>query len=201
MKTPSTAKKQTISPEIMDYITEHGHCPSCYRDARAYTFTLNATLIKILQNIYGAIVLKGQNDIHLDKDTEGTPFELKYSQRSNVTILRFHGLVAKVRDETGKQTAGHWLITRRGASFLKGNISVPAQVRTFDNEVKWHSPDFVSFRDVMKMAPQNLPIVDFIDYEIANETELTKRAEQATMFDLPAAIPKQKDHRSRSGAH
>ncbi len=201
MKHSKPSEKQPISPEIMDYITEHGHCPSCYRDARAYTFTLNANLVKILQNIYGAIVLKGENDIHLDKDTEGTPFELRYSQRSNVTILRFHGLVAKVRDENGKQRAGHWLITRRGASFLKGNISIPVQVRTFDNEVKWHSPDMVSFRDVMKEAPQNLPIVDFIDYEIANETELTKRAEQATMFDLPASIPTQKDHRSRSGAH
>lgn len=196
-----SSEKPTINPEIMDFITEHGHCPSCFRDARAYTFTLNANLVKILQKIYGAIVLKGENDIHLDKDTEGTDFELKYSQRSNVTILRFHGLVAKVRDENGKQTAGHWLITRRGASFLKGNISIPVKVRTFDNHVTDHSPEMVSFRDVMKEAPQNLPIVDFIDYEIANETELTKRAEQATMFDMPAAIPKQKDHRSRSGAH
>ena len=196
-----SSEKQPISVETMEYIEEHGHCPSCFRDARAYWFTLNANLVKILQNIYGAIVLKGQNDIHLDKDTEGTEFELRYSQRSNVSILRFHGLVAKVRDENGKHIAGHWLITRRGASFLKGDISIPVKVRTFDNHVTDHSPEMVSFRDVMKEAPQNLPIVDFIDYEIANETELTKRAEQATMFDLPAAVPQHQPSRPGRGAH
>ena len=93
------SEKQQISPEIMDFIEEHGHCPSCFRQARAYWFTLNPNHVKILQKIYGAIVLKGQNDIHLDKDTEGTEFEMVYSQRSNVSILRFHGLVAKVRDD------------------------------------------------------------------------------------------------------
>ena len=202
MKHSKPSEKGQISPEVMDHIEEHGHCPSCFRDARAYWFTLNANLVKILQNIYGAIVLKGENDIHLDKDTEGTQFELKYSQRSNVTILRFHGLVAKVRDENGKHIAGHWLITRRGASFLKGDISIPQKVRTFDNRVTDHSPEKVSFRDVMKMAPQNFPIVDFIDYEIATPTELTARAEQATMFDMPAAVPqKHQPSRADRGSH
>lgn len=191
--------KGDIKPEDMEFMQEHGYCPCCYRHAEAKWIQLNPGLINTLQKIYGAIVLKGENDIHLGKDTEGTEFELTYGQRSSITMLRFHGLVFKIRNDQKKQVPGHWGISSRGASFLRGDISIPLKVRTFDNQVKDHSPEKVSFREVMKSNPKDLPIVDFIHYEIATPTELTERAQQATMFDLPPAIStSRRDYR---GAH
>lgn len=177
-----------IEQEVLDYFEEHHHCPACKRQARVYTFTLNKNMVHILQKIYGAICLKGKNDIHLDHDTEHTEFEMPYSQRSNVSILRFHGLVAKVK-ENGKHKAGHWLITKRGAGFLRGEIAVPKKTKTLFNRVLERDDDveMVTFKDVMGRTP-DAPVVDFIDYEFANETQLTKFAgDQGMLLDVPRA--------------
>lgn len=199
MKKTIDIPKGNIPPDVMDWMQEHGYCPTCFRHVQAKWLTLNPSLIHTLQKIYGAIVLKGENDIHLGEDTEGTDFELSYGQRSSITMLRHHGLVFKIRNAQKKQVPGHWGISRRGAGFLKGGLLIPLKVRTFDNEVKEHSPEMVDFKAVMRSNPKDLPIVDFLEYEVATPTELTKRAEQATMFDLPPATSKDKhDHR---GAH
>lgn len=192
--------KKQIEPEVIEYMEQHGHCPSCLRKGQPYWVTMNPNMVKILQKIYGAIVAKGVNNIHVDHDTDGTEWEMPYSQRSNVTILRFHGLVAKYRDEAGKHKAGHWLITTRGAAFLKGNISIPKRVKIFDNEVRDHSEEMVDFKDVMKINP-TLAMVDFIEYEMPTETDLTKpnhnkpiepvfdSAGQAMLLDIPVNKP------------
>lgn len=137
--------------------------------------------------------------IHLGKDTEDTEFELTYGQRSSITMLRHHGLVFKIRNAQKKQVPGHWGITKRGAGFLRGGLKVPLKVRTFDNRVTDHSPEMIDFRGVMRSDPKGLPIVDFLEYEIATPTELTQRAEQATMFDLPPATSTSR--REYRGAH
>lgn len=202
MKKTVEIPKNKIKEEDMEFIQEHGYCPCCYRHAEAKWLTLNPSLIGTLQKIYGAIVLKGENDIHLGKDTEDTEFELTYGQRSSITMLRHHGLVFKIRNAQKKQVPGHWGITKRGAGFLRGGLKVPLKVRTFDNRVTDHSPEMIDFRGVMRSDPKGLPIVDFLEYEIATPTELTQRAEQATMFDLPPATAQQhQPNRGYRGAH
>lgn len=74
---------------------------------------------------------------------------LKTFQYTQFTKLRFHGLIAKIKDDDGKFT-GKWLITRRAGDFLRNEIVLPQKVQTQNNLVIDHDDITVSIKDVYK---------------------------------------------------
>lgn len=118
-------------------------CPHCGANMKAFWHTLNSGLVGILIEAIQFVRANNKNEFHLQKD-----LHLTVNQFSNFTKLRFHGLVAKVE---GK--AGYWLITKKGGEFLRGELSVPARVKTFRNRVKEHSEDTIHIRDLKYKFP------------------------------------------------
>lgn len=111
---------------------------------------LTTGLADILINIARTVEAKDRNDIHVNREVPEICGPQAYEMLSNITKLRFHGLVAKVKDEDGKHKKGHWLITRRGGQFLRGEISLPAFAHTLDNRVVEHSGDLVDIKTLRR---------------------------------------------------
>jgi len=67
------------------------------------------------------IQIKGKNDVHPRNEMEGE--YLSSNHVGNLSRPRMHGLIAHVT-ENGVRKAGRYLITKKGADFLKG-ASIP----------------------------------------------------------------------------
>lgn len=124
-------------------------CEHCGAKLRQYRVPLTKGIIKALVKFRSAVYFKNRNRIHLLKDMADTPYELTRHEWNNFTRLRFHGLVAKYK-ENGEHVSGYWLITHRGAQFLNGEIQIPESVMIFRNKVVEHSENYVTITNVMK---------------------------------------------------
>jgi hypothetical protein len=124
-------------------------CPHCGAQSYAYWHAVTPGIVNALIKMKRAVIAKGTNSVHNRKDMDGRPFELTKSEAANWTMLRYHGLVAKDKD-AGR---GYWLLTHRGAEFLKGNLAVPARVKTLNNHVIDHDDEYVSIQDVLGTLP------------------------------------------------
>lgn len=113
---------------------------------------LTTGLVSILLNIHRTVSTKGRNDIHVNREVPEVCGPQAYHKLSNISKLRFHALIAKVKDKDGKHVKGHWLITGHGGEFLRGEIEVPSIVETQKNIVKGHSGDMVSMAR-LKLQP------------------------------------------------
>ena len=72
-----------------------------------------------------------------------------------MTQLRFHGLLAKVKEQ-GKQKPNMWLLTRRAGDFLNGRKRVPAYVYTQNNKVIDRAMKKVTRKDFKILSDFNL---------------------------------------------
>jgi hypothetical protein len=97
--------------------------PTIYRNK------LDDLCVSLLLKIWRGVIEGGQNRINLKE------LELTYSERSKITQLRFHALVAKVKNEKGNHIPATWLITKRGSDFLHGRVAVPKYAWTQKNKV------------------------------------------------------------------
>lgn len=73
------------------------------------------------------------------------------SAYGNFGALRYHALIAKVRDRTTKKPLkGRWLVTRQGWAFLRGDLKIPKFVLVKDNHIvpNSHSDRLIGVRDV-----------------------------------------------------
>lgn len=122
-------------------------CTHCGARMKKYWHSITPGLVKTLVKIYEAVSKKGENKIHPHKE-----MQLTTSEHMNMTKLRFHGLIAKYRDE-GEVERGFWVITSRGADFLKGKIQIPGKVLTFRNKVESHDDQMVTITEVMRSEP------------------------------------------------
>lgn len=110
---------------------------------RRYRHTFDDLDLLFLRKLWHEVIRSEKNNVHLS--TLGA----SYAERSRITQLRFHGLVAKVRGPKGKHVPGHWLITRRGGQFLRGEVTIPKVVETVDNTVMHDRPvgELISVQD------------------------------------------------------
>ena len=116
-------------------------CPTCGHKMVQYRFKLDDIDISCLLKIHQYVVEYGNYEV--DVKQAG----LTYSERSRVTQLRFHGLLAKAMAANGRHKAATWILTRRAAQFLKGMITIPEYVITSNNRVIGHHGKQVSRRD------------------------------------------------------
>jgi hypothetical protein len=138
---------------------ENHHCPYCNAAIKKYWHRLTPLLVNTLVKFRSAVVRKNRNQIHVPDE-----LELNTTEYNNFQKLRFHGLVAKFKED-GERKSGFWLLTKRGALFLKGELAVPIRVQTFRNEVVDHDEHKVYVSDVIQSTPY-LETIDSIEYEI-----------------------------------
>lgn len=148
------------------------HCEYCGAALTKYWHKLTPVLVDSLIEAHKAVVRNNEN--HFEK----ADLQLSHSQYGNFQKLRFHGLIAKFKEDDGLGRKvwrrGHWLITKRGAAFLKGEEDIPYQVQTFRNRVVDHDSRNVNIKDVIGNVPY---LESFADFE----------RERATPGDLEQA--------------
>lgn len=117
-------------------------CPHCGQNMpKMYRFRLDDADMSALRKIHQWVLENGT--YHVDVRKVG----LTYTERSRTTQLRFHGLLAKAKNQRGMHISSTWILTRRAANFLKRTLNVPKYVYTRNNQVVGHSDELVSARD------------------------------------------------------
>ncbi len=117
-------------------------CEACGAKLKKYWHSMTPGLVRILVKCYE--YASTHDNLFMMKD-----LKLDHSEYGNFQKLRFHGLIAKNKI-AGDIEERVWLITHRGADFLKGLIQIPAKVQTFRNRVTEHDEELVTVTDVMK---------------------------------------------------
>jgi len=122
-------------------------CEHCGARMRKYWCKMTSGLAGSLVKFYIVLNQKGENSVHLQNDMLGDN-KLTQFEYNNFQKLGFHALVAKTKD------SGSWLLTHRGALFLKGELAIPSEVQTFRGKVVAHSQREVFIKDVVNKLPR-----------------------------------------------
>lgn len=133
-------------------IPEAEICEHCGSHIKPHKQRLTPGMVHALVKARKAVYLLNRNSFHLYDDLVGEN-QLTTTEQMNWTKLRFHGLVAKVKNEDGSPKRGYWLITSRGFAFLRGEISIPNFVVTKQNKVIERSTTKVNLASVIGSMP------------------------------------------------
>lgn len=117
--------------------------PAPESGARKYWYKLTPGLLDVLFILLEYVHTNDRNEFTAKEVRD----KLKTFQYTQFTKLRFHGLIAKIKDDNGTFT-GKWLITRRAGDFLRNEIVLPQKVQTQANKVIDYDDVNVSIRDV-----------------------------------------------------
>lgn len=88
---------------------------ACCGQSETYVLPIDYGTVEIVKAIARCIEKKGINAVHLNKEVLAQGFFRSHHQIGNISRLRAHGLVAKVKGEVG-----NFLLTKKGADFLQG---------------------------------------------------------------------------------
>lgn len=117
----------------------NGRCTHCEQTIKIYRYPISRTIKRVIKAIAKATTPDSGRAVDVDRD-----IEIKHSERSQLSKMRQHGLVAQPKDERGVKISRHWLITRKGWSFLSGE-PVPAKVVVYNNQVLGHDGGVTTF--------------------------------------------------------
>jgi hypothetical protein len=121
----------------------------------SYWHTLSPGAVSALVKTVKAVHFYGRNRVHIHDEMKGNvppEFRLSDFEWNNYSCLRFHGLVAHA--DKDERRSGYWLITARGGQFLRGDIKVPARVRTFRDQVIEHGTELIGIDDFKGKVPE-----------------------------------------------
>jgi hypothetical protein len=132
---------------VLDTLREHAHndgkCPCCGAGVNKYWYKLTPGLCDILIIMLKRVRDTDNNHVKLrDLYDVLTPY-----QTTQMSKLRFHGLIAKHRDENKRHDG--WLITKQGGEFLRNEKRIPLRVQVYRNKITEHSPETVSAYDLI----------------------------------------------------
>jgi hypothetical protein len=120
-------------------------CPCCGASMRVYKEKLTKGLCLSLLKFRDVVIATNSNEIHVP-----TQVKFNHNEFGNFQKLRYHGLVAKVKDkETGEKKSGYWLLTRRGNQFCKSEIQISEFVETFRNKIVNRAEAKISISQVL----------------------------------------------------
>ena len=114
-----------------------GKCSHCHHSINIYEYPINKVMVKFLREMAKATD-KGQS-----REVDVEKVSVIHHERTQITKLRIHGLIAKVKDEKGHHKARMWLITKKGWDFLRG-VEVPRKVVIYNNQVLGHTGGMVT---------------------------------------------------------
>jgi len=142
-------------------------CPHCGASMKMHWHRISKGLAQTLVKFREVVVHGGKfNKVHLTRD-----MNLTKNEYNNFQKLRYHGLVAKVK-ENGNRVEGYWLLTKRGNLFCKNQLMIPQKVQTFRNKIEKKSEAFVNLEMVFKGV--DMPTWDMrddFDYDFADITD------------------------------
>lgn len=124
------------------------YCTHCGAKITQYKYSIDDLNVSTLLKFKKAVVQLGRYKINVKTEIP----DLTQGERFRMTQLRFHGLVAKVKNEDDKQIPNMWLLTSRGQDFVEGVIDVPKWVMTFRNRVVKHSIETVNIRSFRMLS-------------------------------------------------
>jgi hypothetical protein len=110
---------------------------------KIWEHTLTPGLVSVLVEAIKFVHRAGKNEFHLQRD-----LDLSKTAYNNAQKLRYHALIAKIEEKPG-----YWCITSRGGQFLRGEIRVPAGVKTFRNKVTGHSDEVIHIGELRNKIP------------------------------------------------
>lgn len=120
----------------------NGRCSKCNQTIKIYKYRVNKTHASFLKAMANAVRDTGVNDV--DISTIG----VAYSTRTQVSKIRQHGLIARIKDERGVQLPRRWLITHKGWEFLNGK-PIPEKVVIYNNQVLGHDEATTTIYEVL----------------------------------------------------
>ncbi len=120
----------------------NGRCSKCNQTIKIYRYKINKTHASFLKAMANAVRDTGVNDV--DISTIG----IAYSTRTQVSKIRQHGLIARIKNAEGKQIPRRWLITHKGWEFLNGQ-AIPEKVIIYNNQVLGHDGADVTIYKVL----------------------------------------------------
>lgn len=120
----------------------NGKCSHCHQTIKIYRYRLNKSHAQFLRAMANEIRNTGDNDV--DISTIG----LSYSVRTQVTKMRLHGLIARIKGDEGAQIPRRWLITHKGWSWLNGD-PVDEKVVVYNNQVLGHDGNRVTIYEML----------------------------------------------------
>lgn len=161
------------------------HCPTCFKPVAIDRYGISPTMVTVLQVLAG--ITSRQLRLGGNRAIDVRTTSLTHNERSTLSKLRQHGLIAKVRGEDNKtHIAGHWLVTTKGFNFL-GGAPVPARVEVYNNTVLGHPGGEITIKQIEK---EDLPAnhADLVDREYIDPSEArllseTRDPKRAQTFD------------------
>lgn len=128
------------------------------------TEILDRYKISILKDAAAHVLATGRNEFSIRL------FKSDVGRYSTVCRLRYHGLIHHVLRADGTTKRGHWLITRNGWAFLKGDLPLPVEVVVQDNHIVSRStrtirlnqaqqPDYDKHELPVVKTPENLALL------------------------------------------
>ncbi len=157
-------------------------CESCgQRIQQTRKETLSKMKLTMLRSAADQVIRTGKNDFMVRDISDPEEFKLY----SNFHHLRFHGIIAKVKKD-GKVVPRHWLVTRNGWAFLRGDIQLPKYVMVRNNGIESRADVMVTLGDVWHGADFLQTTFEYFDHEtgepIGYRPVLSKSSPQAQLF-------------------
>lgn len=126
-------------------------CVCCLTPLEAKWYVISYTVASLLKAMYNDVLEAGVNIVDLKAlEARGG---ITYNEKSASSIARFHGLIAK-RKVNGVHVPNEWVITTRGAQFLRNIIKLPRKVKVYRNRVVDHWHEEVSVIDILGNDPR-----------------------------------------------
>lgn len=136
-------------------------CESCGQRIREMRKeSLTKMKLKMLRAAADHVIATGKNDFM----TRDFTSDEEYKLYSNFQHLRYHGLIAHVK-VNGKKVRKHWLITRNGWAFLRGDIQLPKYIMVRNDSTQSRSDRLVSLGDVWYGADYIQTTFEYFDHE------------------------------------
>jgi hypothetical protein len=138
-------------------------CPTCGANLKGRWEYITEGQLNSLAKFLEAVKDHDRNSIHLQDD-----LDLTKNEYNNFQKLRYNGLVAHAPEK------GCWLITRRGAQFLRNELDLPKGVLIFRNRIQKYHSTRVTLSDILasddpywlQKEDYEYETVDIVDYEI-----------------------------------
>jgi hypothetical protein len=119
------------------------YCECCGAKLLGRWESVSKGLVKSLVKLKEQVIKTNTNSVHLKHLT------LSKSEYNNFQKLRYHGLVARVKNQSGEIETGYWLLTKRGNLFLNNTLSIPKKVLIFRNSIVDRSLEATKVKDVL----------------------------------------------------
>lgn len=151
---------------------KEGRCVCCGAKVQKYWYKMTPGLADILIVMLKRVRDTNKNHIKLrDLYDVLTPY-----QTTQMSKLRFHGLIAKHRDTDGRHDG--WLLTKRAGLWLKNEVRIPLRVQVYRNHITDKSVETVGAYDIIGADKKEYLETTF-SYERAKPEEM----ERATLYD------------------